>query len=481
VIELLNPDLSPLDGGEIPDLEAGQDSGVVPFVLRSTEDVPDVLVVLEVLDPSSGRWVQSGLPSLDELWTQIRLTGPQTVDWTNVGTARGLWVPSLVAGVLQNAELRMRPPATAAPVTWQSRLAAVAAEHSRPVPPGGRTGVLTGLSDVGHGSLVRGLRVSPSAPEDDQVHVAPGLYVHQGRLRGLVAPPVTLDQTDSAAAALAAGQSYWAVLSAGAAGLTVTKGLRAAVPTKPAPPAGELPLAAVQVHQTGGASSIAAADVVDLVVYDRHWAEPGTGLQLRVHAGQAVGGGTWRTWSTPVALALPASATRWLWQRASGAWELTATDVPPETTALGPLWRVTTDAGAVTSLVDRRVYAADTVVLQLRGNLPGAPGEIASQLVAHDGLVLEDVLYRLASNGGGTAGQTRLDLEVAGATVYTSHATDDQRPTWAFNAAELTIAGRVHEVTELRPGDLVRLLSIENPTGGTPAWAEAYLICRRAS
>jgi hypothetical protein len=484
MIEILNPDdLSLLDGAVIPDLEAGQTSGVVPFALRATENVSDVLAVIEALDPDSGRWLQTGLPPLDELWPQLRITGPGTpIDWTPVGASHGLWIANLTAGVVLLGELRMRPPATAAAVTWQFRLAVVAAEHSRPVPRGTRTGVLTGLSDAGHSAVVSGLRVNVSEPADDQVHISPGRFVLRGRLRGQVTTAVTLDVNDGAGEPLAAGEAYWAVLSAGGAGVTVTKGLRATVPERPAPPAWEPPLAAVQVRETGGSPEIEATDVEDLTVYDRHAAEAGTGLQLRVHPGQTVGGGTWRFHSVPVFLALPASATRWLWQRTSGAWELTDDSAAaPETTALGPLWQITTDTDAVTELVDLRTYAADTVVLHLRGTLPGVPGEIASQLVAHDGLILEEVLYRLADNGGGASGQTQLDLEVAGATVYTSNATDDQRPAWPFDAGELVISGRIHEVTELRPRDALRLISLEHPAGGAPAWAEAYLICRRTS
>ena len=33
--------------------------------------------------------------------------------------------------------------------------------------------------------------------------------------------------------------------------------------------------------------------------------------------------------------------------------------------------------------------------------------------------------------------------------------------------------GRVHELTELHPGQLLQLVYIEHPTGGTPAWVEA--------
>jgi hypothetical protein len=177
---------------------------------------------------------------------------------------------------------------------------------------------------------------------------------------------------------------------------------------------------------------------------------------------------------------MPPNATIWLWQRASGAWELAApTGPPPETTALGPLWIATTDATEVTELLDRRTFAADAVVIHLRGDLPGAPGPIAEAVVVHDGLILEDVLYRISDSGGGSAGQTQLDPLLDGATLYPSAAQDDHRPAWPFDAVDLIVQGRIHELTELRPGQLLQFVSMEHPTGGTPAWAEAYLLCRR--
>ena len=126
---------------------------------------------------------------------------------------------------------------------------------------------------------------------------------------------------------------------------------------------------------------------------------------------------------------LPPNATTALWQRASGAWELAApTAPPPETAPLGPLWLATTDAAGVTELLDRRTFAADSVVIHLRGDLSAAPGPIAEALVVHDGLVLEDVLYRLSDSGGGSTGQTLLDLLLDGASLYPSAAQDDHRP-----------------------------------------------------
>ncbi len=276
------------------------------------------------------------------------------------------------------------------------------------------------------------------------------------------------------------GQLYLAVLSAGATGITITKGRRSSALALPAPPPWEPPLAAVAVRHEASSSEIQPTDIEDLRVFDRYHAETGAGLQLRVHAGRAIAGDTLRYHSTPTDLMLPPNATTALWQRASGAWELAAlADPPPETTALGPLWIATTDVAGVTELHDRRTFAADTVVIHLRGDLPAAPGPIAEALGFHEGLVLEDVLYRLSDSGGGITGQTQLDLLLDGATLYPSFAQDDHRPAWPFDAADLIVQGRIHELTELHSGQLLQLVSLEHPKGGAPAWAETYLLCRR--
>jgi hypothetical protein len=480
VIEILNPtDLTPLDNFEIPAFEAGQDSGAIPFAIRTTEDLQDLLLVVEAQDPSSGRWLQSGLPPVDELWPHLRLlTGPQPVDWTPVGAWRALPIPAIAAGVPCQGELRLRPPATASALTWRFRLALAAAEHSFPLPPGTPTGILTGLGDPGHSALLQGLAVTASTPPDDHLHLAAGAYLHRGRRKGLVAADLALDQLDIHGEPLDPGQSYQALLTVGAAGLTLTKSPRSLTPERPAPPLWESPLAALTVRYQSGPTVLESTDLTDLRRLDRYQAQPGEGLQLRLGPGRAQAGGTRRFHTTDTLLTLSPNATRHLWQRANGAWELTAPDDIPETTALGPLWEITTDATTLTNLVDRRHYAADTVVLHLRGNLPSTPGPIADLLLTHDGLVLEDIHYRLAPHAA-TAGQTQLDLELEGATLYPSNPQDDQRPAWPWDAPLTPITGRIHEITELPPGAVLRLRSIEHPTGDLPAWAEAYLICRR--
>jgi hypothetical protein len=69
----------------------------------------------------------------------------------------------------------------------------------------------------------------------------------------------------------------------------------------------------------------------DLRVSGRYHADLGASLQLLIHAGRAIVGGTLRHRSTPTDLILPPSATTQPLQRASGAWELAApTDPPPQ-------------------------------------------------------------------------------------------------------------------------------------------------------
>jgi hypothetical protein len=115
--------------------------------------------------------------------------------------------------------------------------------------------------------------------------------------------------------------------------------------------------------------------------------------------------------------------------------------------------------------LDRRALAADTVVIPLRSALPAAPGSIAAALVVHDGLILEDVLYRLSDSGRGSAGQAQLDLLLDGATLYPSVAQDDHRPVLPFDTADLIVQGRIHELTELHPGQL----SSSSPSSIRPA------------
>lgn len=497
MLEILSPDLTPLEDVVVPNLEAGADSGVVPFAIRNStgEDIRDALLVVQVEHPTiANRWVASGFAPVDELWPRVRLTGqdttaaplqqPYVTPWTPIGAYAALVIPEVLAGGIRLGELKIRPPSSAGPLAWRWMLATIEAEHSRPVPgplTAAMRGVLTGVGDLSRSGLVRGGEVAVSSPADDEIHVAAAVWLHRGRVQAKVTTNHELNQADGAAAALAAGQAYWAVVSLGE-GVSVTKGLKGVAPAKPAWPAGETFLRWVYVaHDAGGASVIDAADLSGETPYDRYLAVP-EGLGLRVHQGQALGGSTWRYWSSSQLVGLADATTTWLWQVANGLLEVTTTPEPPDTTAL-PLWEAVTAGGVVTELHDRRTYFGETVVLTLRGPVPGAPGFVDELVVEHDELHLERVVGRVSDPGAGSSGETVLDVLADGDTLYTSHATDDQRPTFAFDAAgdELVHREGVPEITLIRRGTVLRLITAEHPTGGAaPARAEVALVCRRS-
>ena len=374
---------------QIDPFEAGQDSAIIPFAIQNAGpdvvDVADVLVVLQVLDPTTGQWASSAVPPADALRGRLRLTGqdaanapdqlPEITHRLPVGAWRSLPIRTLLSGGIRHGEFKLRPPATAASLTWSFRLAVLAAEHAHPVPPGAREGILTGLGDRGHSTLLKGFQVTASVPPDDQVNIAAGHLIYRGDLIGHVATTLALSQEDATATPLPPGTSYLLLVTIGPNGLTVTKGQQAPVPIRPSAPTWEPVLAVVAVlYQSSGLSEIEPIHLTDLRLFDRFQAKPGTGLHLRLHPGRAIAGGTLRYHSLVTDLLLPANTTTHLWQRANGAWELaTPTAPPPETTALGPLWFATTDADTVIALQDRRTYASDTLVLHLRGPLHPPP------------------------------------------------------------------------------------------------------------
>ena len=132
---------------------------------------------------------------------------------------------------------------------------------------------------------------------------------------------------------------------------------------------------------------------------------------------------------------------------------------------------------------DRRRYAGRSRVLTLRGAPPAGPGVIQQLTVTDDQLWLERVVLRASDNGGGSAGQTRVDVERTrdGVTVslYPGSATDDQRPVIAFDAGVLIHDSGIPEVSDLRYGDVVTFRTVEHPTGGVPSELELQLVCRK--
>jgi hypothetical protein len=507
LVQYLDDDTTALDGYVFAtDPEAGTQSAAVEIHLWNEGDdtAPNVIVVQRgqsLSDPT--RIVATGLPPQDELMGRVRIVGyDNTGDstwtiantaWQPVGAYSALVVGDIPAGCAVYYEYAVHASGNAQEVGYTVYPIPIYGEYSQPLSPyvsKFERGILHGIGDPNRSEVVwtigDAFQPAASGPADEDVYVGAGMILFAGRLYGIVGGAHTLNQNDSAAAALAASESYKVTFSAGVtagvASVTATKGTKAVSPTAPAVPAGEVLLGYVTVdYQVGGTSVVETADIDWSYIYSRYHCADGGGMNLRVNPGQAIGGGTWRYKSAVEIVDLTAydDSTCYVWLLASGLVEVTADDEYPEDTAL-PLAAVTLAASVITVIEDRRVYAGDTVQLDLAGDLPGSVGLIARKLVGHEHLVLESVIYWLSDNGG-TSGQTQLDLEVNGSTVYTSFATEDWRPTFAHDATgdALQIDWPIHESTILRRGDLIELSSIEDPPDGVPVSAMAVLICRK--
>lgn len=474
-----------LDGLAITGLAAGADSDVTTIKVKNdgATTALNVLLVMRTVDPSDvNTLLASGVPPQDEMWGRMRITaGATTTDWRHVGAYSGLLIGDIAVGATVTVEFKLRPPSLAETAPWTFVPLPIYNEYSQPVPPSLTRvdrGILTGIGDYSHSGIVSGLGVTATGTPDDEVHSAAGFWVHNGTLYGDVARDWAFNNLDSAAAALASGESYIVIHSRGAGVTNNTKGAKGTTPTAPTMPTGDVYVDTITVqYQVGGTPVIETADLAGDTVYDRYTATA-AGLDVILSAGQAQGGSTHRYSHGELTVPVTDDATSYVWQLASGLPDADASaTAAPEDTALGPWWKAVA-AGGVVTLTDMRTYAGQTVTVRLRGTNPGSVGEVESQLIEHERLFLEQVVYRISDNGG-TSGQTKLQVKKNGTTIYTDHAVQDQRPTFAHDAATLTHSSAVHQVTEYRKGDVVSLETLEYPPDGTPAWSEAYLIFRK--
>lgn len=478
-----------LDGLAITGLEAGADSDVATIKVKNdggTTALNVLLVMRTVSAAAPNVLLANGVPPQDEMWGRMRIVaGATTTDWRSVGAYSGLLIGDIEPDAVVTVEFKLHPPSLAESLGWSFVPAPIYNENSQPVPPSLTRvdrGILTGIGDYSHSGLIRGLGVTATGTPDDEVHSAAGQWVHNGTLYGDVARDWAFTDEDVAAAALASGESYIVIQSRGAGVTNNTKGAKGTTPTAPTMPAGDVYVDTITVqYQVGGTPVIETADLAGDTVHDRYLAADGGALDLTIHAGQAQGGSTWRYSHGPQTLPLTDATTNYVWQLASGLFDATTSaTVAPEDTATGPWWKVVTAAGAISSITDWRTYAGQTEVLTFNAvALTGGTGLKASMRVAHERLTLETVMASVPTNGGGASGSTILDVHVRAATIYTDSGVDDQRPTFAFNAATLTDDGSVHQVTDLRRGDVIELYLDAEPVGGTPASATVMLVCRK--
>ncbi|MEM6796106.1 MAG: hypothetical protein AAF725_19185 [Acidobacteriota bacterium] len=361
------------------------------------EILEDLIFRLATEDPErSGVGLMKGVPPQDELWARARFVGqnnaadPQQADfrtdWLPLGAYLAIPFPTLHAGCSRRVELVWQLPYSAQG-SWVFLPTVDFSEHSRALAsPHPLPGIVTGAGDRARSGLIRGGQLSVSDPPDDQIHIAPCQLLASGEILGRAAVSLALDRVDGAGNALEDGAIYRARLALTADAAVEARrgeaGLEPAAPPLEPQDVASLGLIRVEAPDGGGLPVIEAEDLEEGAIFDRFRIEAiPDRLEVRVHAGDAVGGGTWRFWRLPSpAIALPASSMSYLWQLADGRYDVTPDPKPPAPTALGPWAKIETDETGVLRLEDRRSLSGQSVVLTLEGEVL-APGPVGRLLV----------------------------------------------------------------------------------------------------
>jgi hypothetical protein len=291
-----------------------------------------------------------------------------------------------------------RTGAASTPLSWELGI-----DESVSIPaafvPGAPSGVLSGIGDESHSEWI----TAPTlANGTDKVTLGASSYVHLGTLYAEAGGDVALSQDDGSAVTLSATEEYVAVLSAGASGITTTKGDldTAGTAVAPAYPVGELPLAVVRVPYGGVivTSTLLAADGRCLV-------SDTTGTVVSVAAGRAIMPGSF---VTPLAqtLAVADDATSTVYLSAEGFANLTDGV---------PLASVVAAAGDIVSVTDlRRLLGLDLVRLRQSGN--ETAGTAVDSVYLPYPWVIDSGEVRVRTASTGATGSTDVDVELAGAT-----------------------------------------------------------------
>lgn len=428
--------------------------------------------------------ISSGLPALDEGWVEVRLIGQnttgdpamlvQTSPWTKLGTDRALWLSPIPANCARHFEVKITVPSGAANNVQEIYLELVYDEFSivlgRHVSLATGGGIIPDRFDVSLRRLTSGGRFSGFTGAETFT-VEDRTYVYDGTPYTVLQTVVTLNQT-SGSGALAAGESYIAIISqaAGSATPTTTKGNRAVTPVAPATPTGEIFLGKVTVTYQAGGTSVINSGNADLtaVLYGEFIAINQGTSTLKIGAGRAITGtDTEITHTANSSVALASDSGFFVWLNSDGTFTTTVGDTPPDNSIY--IASGVTISGVIISLSTfnkpRAERAITEYTLELRHH--------GSQSVAADlawGIgppwlsVLESVRVEHGVPSSGGTGTTIYDintrpsggsLATPGTTIYTSQGTVDRRPSIAVGAtvsfAQSPDLVNEHEVVTCNP------------------------------
>lgn len=442
-------------------------------------------------EPIWGPFRTSGHPVLEERWTRAKVAkylstpdGGDTVVETNqdtTGTQPWGANSDLILRDLapqEGARVEFYVTAPGGRGLFNVRLAVSVLGNQSSQPLSRMTSIASGSGVVpadrqpNFRSLLDGGGVT--ANDTDTVTIARGHMSVDGTVITFLQTTQQFNLNDSEAVALLAGEDYRVTLSKDATGANVvTKGPKAENVLYPTMPAGNVFLANLIVASADGvAVTVAPASVLTA---DRKYAAmhalAGTGLTALIARGDAIAATDIAPRLThEIPVALTASETNRIWQLADGNLQKTLTDAEPYIGAQ-LLWHVITDATSVTSIVDKRamVHRAQTIErleLVYRAVMTAAtePDQAVAWCVGpgYDFELELVTVERSGNDAGWTGSADKFDVRyfaagaavpfpaggagAGGATIFTGFATDDQRPSIAYNAAALRVATAFHQV-----------------------------------
>lgn len=448
---------------------------------------------IEIEDPGNpGTYLVSGLAALNG-HMEARINGgsnaalasgfvTQTTDWVKLGPGSVLQAPRFYGNTSHYVEARYVPPlsAGAATASFNWKLVPYYSQAAFEVPTAlaaAGSGVVTGVCDRTVREFVETPSIVEAGTPDATVIVSRSWWIWDGVPYRSLGETITLNQNDSAVAALTTGQAYIAVLSRDQSGtaLTVTKGVKAtaAAAVAPSVPAGEIPVARIIVNYHSGASVITNANITKLCLDGRMKPRAGSALTGVIGAGRAIMSGAFVRLTGETTVTLTNSATNRVWLTSSGTFTVVTTDdLPPVS---GALWIATfvTSGGVVTTTTDKRTFYEPLArVVRLRKTGSESTGANADSAVIEYAFCVDRMTFAVGVASIGATGSTVVDLNKRSAgtstTVFTNQGgATESRPKIAAQA--LTDFTGYPEVTTGEAGDWLILDHDTATSGGTQA------------
>ena len=390
--------------------------------------------------------------------------GAQTTEWTPVGKGKFLYLRDLPSDCYRTIETRINAPAGFGTEDVEVLLRAVANSPAVVIEDGhhesGAVGVCHGVGDGRFGALLEGGTLTATGSPDDDVNLDLTTWIAAGVPWTLVPQAITLSANDSAAAALASGESYWCALTLASDGtVTQTKSVKGtsplAVSARPTPPSDEPLLGYVEREFD---ATIESGDIYqDERVYGWFKAESsGASLVVTISAGQAMVDNRLIIFNSTSNVTCTASDVTYVYLNPSGTFTANITGIRPTDRSL-LLYEFTCDGTGVTATTDRRKFIGNRLITMTFEDSGALAGPMYSSWPSGSkGYVLPLFGVVLSLGVPGTvSGSTIADINKADAgsfaTIFTSQGTSDQRPQLAFGTGNYTDTGARPEVYDIGP------------------------------